>query len=176
MGSGDRFPNVVWTSRMGARYNLQSMNKAGIDLIKGFEGFSAKPYLCPAGIPTIGYGSTFYPDGRKVTMKDKPITEFDAEAMLLDTLNIVEGQVLTLIKKQLNENQLSALVSFAYNVGIGNLKSSTLLKRVNADPNQPDIREQFLKWKYAKNPKTGKMEVLPGLLRRRIAEANLYYL
>jgi len=76
----------------------------------------------------------------------------------------------------LNENQLSALVSFAYNVGIEKLRKSTLFKRVLADKDGLSIREEFLKWKFAKDPKTGHMVVLPGLLRRRIAEANLYFL
>ena len=152
------------------------MNEKGIELIKQFEGFKAKPYLCPAGIPTIGYGTTIYPDGRNVTLKDQPITESQADIYLRYHVKFVNDKILKLTNGKLNENQLSALVSFAYNIGIEKLRKSTLFKRVLADKDGLSIREEFLKWKYAKDPKTGQMVVLPGLLRRRIAEANLYFL
>ena len=151
------------------------MNEKGIELIKQFEGFKAKPYLCPAGIPTIGYGTTIYPDGRNVTLKDQPITESQADIYLRYHVKFVNDKILKLTNGKLNENQLSALVSFAYNIGIEKLRKSTLFKRVLADKDGLSIREEFLKWKYAKDPKTGQMVVLPGLLRRRIAEANLYF-
>lgn len=152
------------------------MNEKGIEIIKQFEGFKAKPYLCPAGIPTIGYGTTVYPDGRKVTLKDQPIAEYQADIYLRYHVKFVNDKVLKLTNGKLNENQLSALVSFAYNLGFEKLRKSTLFKRVLADKDGLSIREEFLKWKFAKDPKTGQMVVLPGLLRRRIAEANLYFL
>jgi len=152
------------------------MNEKGIEIIKQFEGFKAKPYLCPAGIPTIGYGTTIYPDGRKVTLKDPSVAEYQADGYLRYDVEVVNEKVVKLTNGKLNENQLSALVSFAYNVGIEKLRKSTLFKRVLADKDGLSIREEFLKWKFAKDPKTGHMVVLPGLLRRRIAEANLYFL
>jgi lysozyme len=149
------------------------MNTKGIELIKSFEGFKAKPYLCPAGVPSIGYGSTYYENGTRVTLRDPQITEQRATELLYHTLLGVENQVRSLVRKPINENQLSALVSFTYNVGSGNLRQSNLLKKVNGNPDNPLIREEFYKWKYAKV--NGISTVLPGLVRRRIAEANLYF-
>lgn len=140
----------------------------GINLIKQFEGFLAKPYKCPAGIPTIGYGATYYPSGLKVTLNDKAITEAQATTMLMNMLKTYEKSVDSFCRDDINQNQFDALVSFAYNVGVNALKGSTLLKKVNKDPNDPTIRAEFLKW----NKGGGK--VLKGLTNRRIAEANLY--
>lgn len=97
-----------------------------INMIKMFEGFRAKPYKCPAGVPTIGYGSTFYSNGKKVTLKDKLITEQDATNLLTTVVTNFSSGVSKLLKIQVTQNQFDALVDFAYNVGIGNLKSSTL--------------------------------------------------
>jgi len=149
------------------------MNKAGIDLITSFEGFRPKPYYCPAGIISIGYGTTRYPDGRKVQMTDPPVTIEKAIQYLLNDVAASEDHILKVVTKQLNENQLSALTSFVYNCGIGNFDRSTLLKRINSNPDNPNIREQFLKWKYANV--NGKPTIMPGLVRRRTVEANLYF-
>jgi lysozyme len=140
----------------------------GINLIKQFEGFLAKPYKCPAGIPTIGYGATYYPSGLKVTLNDKAITEAQATTMLMNMLKTYEKSVDSFCRDDINQNQFDALVSFSYNVGVNALKNSTLLKKVNKDPNDPTIRAEFLRW----NKAAGK--VLKGLTNRRIAEANLY--
>lgn len=141
----------------------------GIDLIKSFEGFSAKPYLCPAKIPTIGYGATFYPDGKKVTMKDAPITEAKAVDLLKNMLIKFEQYVDSYCVDTVNQNQFDALVSFCYNLGPSNLKSSTLLKKVNTNPNDPTIEAEFMKWTRS----SGK--ILKGLVRRREAESKLYF-
>lgn len=136
-------------------------------MIKMFEGFSAKPYKCPAGVPTIGYGSTFYSNGKKVTLKDKLITEQDATNLLTTVVTNFSSGVSKLLKIQVTQNQFDALVDFAYNVGIGNLKSSTLLKKVNAK-NFSGAALEFIKW----NKADGK--VLPGLTKRRTAEKDLF--
>jgi lysozyme len=136
-------------------------------MIKMFEGFRAKPYKCPAGVPTIGYGSTFYSNGKKVTLKDKPITEQDATNLLTTVVTNFSSGVSKLLKIQVTQNQFDALVDFAYNVGIGNLKSSTLLKKVNAK-NFSGAALEFIKW----NKADGK--VLPGLTKRRTAEKDLF--
>ena len=141
----------------------------GIDLIKTFEGFRSAPYLCPAGIPTIGYGATFYTNGKKVTMQDKPITEQEASELLKKMLGSFENAVISNCKKPLNQNQFDALVCFTYNLGAGSLKSSTLLKKVNANPNDATIKDEFMKWTKAGG------KVLNGLVKRREAEANLYF-
>lgn len=103
----------------------------GLALIKSFEGFSAKPYLCPAGVPTIGYGATYYPDGRRVTMQDKPVSEADATDMLRSMLASYEAGVSRYVLVPVTQGQFDALVSFAYNVGLSALKDSTLLRLVN---------------------------------------------
>lgn len=149
-------------------YNMRISNK-GLDLIKSFEGWYSAPYLDPIGIPTIGYGFTYYPsDRRKVTMKDKPLTKEQGEAMLREVLRGYELDVERLVKVQLTQNQFDALVSFTYNLGATNLSKSTLLRKLNANPCDTSIPNEFLKW----NKAGGK--VLKGLTRRREAEAKLF--
>jgi lysozyme len=144
-------------------------NQFGIDLIKKFEGFKSNPYKCPAGVNTIGYGSTFYPDGSKVKLTDPAITEEKATDLLLDLLKPFQKSVDSFCRDDVNSNQFSALCSFCYNVGPNNLKGSTLLKKVNKDPNDLTIKDEFLKW----NKSGGK--TLTGLTIRRMAEAKLYF-
>lgn len=149
---------------------MKVINQAGINLIKKYEGFRAKPYLCPARIPTIGYGATYYPNGRKVTMNDREITEPQAQAMLIDHLSDFVKHVNRYTSDiKLTDNQFSALVSFAYNVGIGALQKSTLLKKVRTNPSDKSIHNEFLKWSNA----NGKQ--LAGLLKRRTEESYLYH-
>ena len=139
----------------------------GLALIKSFEGFSARPYLCPAGIPTIGYGATYYPDGRRVTMQDRPVTEADATAMLRSMLASYEAGVTRYVQVPLTQGQYDALVSFAYNLGLAALKSSTLLRLLNAR-NYAGAAAQFARWNRAGG------KVLPGLTRRREAERVMF--
>ncbi len=142
----------------------------GLALIKSFEGFYSKPYKDPIGIPTIGYGFTYYlPDRRKVTMQDRPLTEHQATCMLQEILEGYEGNVLRLVRSKLTQNQFDALVSFTFNLGAANLAKSTLLKKVNINPNDPSIRDEFAKWRLAGG------KVFAGLVRRRKAEADLYF-
>ena len=144
-------------------------SQKGLDLIKRFEGLELKPYKCPAGIPTIGYGNTYYPSGAKVKLTDPAITQIVAEALLKFLLGSYEKSVDSFCRDDINQNQFDALVSFAYNCGVNNLKSSTLLKKVNANPNDPTIKAEFLKWNKASG------RVLAGLTKRRQAEADLYF-
>ena len=141
----------------------------GIELIKRFEGLSLKPYLCPANVPTIGYGNTFYKNGKKVTLNDKPITEQKAVEMLRQSLEKFEQYVDSYTTDSITQNQFDALVSFCYNLGPANLKSSTLLKKVNANTNDETIKDEFLNWTKAGGRK------LAGLVKRREAEAALYF-
>lgn len=143
------------------------ISKAGVDLIKRFEGFQAAPYLCPAGVPTIGYGSTRWDDGRPVTLQDQPVTEQEATRLLLLTLPQFERGVTGLVTVELTQNQFDALVSFAYNLGLGNLGNSTLLKRVNAR-DFLGASDEFPRWVRS----AGK--ILPGLVARREAERKLF--
>jgi lysozyme len=138
-------------------------------MIKSFEGFRGTPYKCPAGIPTIGYGATFYPNGKKVTMTDAAITEEQATDLLAHMLVSFEKYVDSYCIDTITQNQFDALVSFTYNLGPANLKASTLLKKVNTNPNDESIKLEFLKWVKAGG------KTLKGLVRRREAEANLYF-
>ena len=147
------------------------INKATIDLIKSFEGLELKAYVDPAtgGEPiTIGYGTTRYPDGRKVKLGDV-CTEAQATEYLIADVGKFAAKVKQLITATVNENQFGAITSFAYNVGTGNLSASTLRKKVNKNPADKTIAAEFLKW----NKAAGK--VMRGLTRRREAESKLYF-
>jgi lysozyme len=143
------------------------VNKAGRDLIKQFEGCKLKAYKCPAGLWTISWGLTFYPDGTKVKEGDV-ITQQQAEDYFNAIVDDFAKGVDVLVKSNVTANNFSAIVSFAFNVGINNLRRSTLLKKVNINPKEPTIRAEFMKWVRANNV------VLKGLVRRREAEAKLY--
>ena len=148
---------------------ITKISNLGLELIKKYEGFKAKAYLCPANVPTIGYGSTYYENGTKVKLTDPLITKERATELLEALLVSYERSVDSYCVDTINQNQFDALCSFAYNCGVGNLKSSTLLKKVNKNPNDPIIKDEFIKW----NKGGGK--VLTGLTKRRIEEAQLYF-
>lgn len=148
---------------------INKTGQKGIDLIKSFEGFYSKPYICPAGVPSIGWGTTIYPNGKKVTMKDKAITEAEATEYLKHDLKGAERDVDGLTIDTITQNQFDALCSFVYNVGKGNFASSTLLKKVNKNPNDKTIAKEFAKWIY------GGGKILNGLVRRRKKESELYF-
>lgn len=140
------------------------MTKEGIELIKHFEGCRLEAYRCPAGVLTIGYGHT-----QGVT-EGMTITQEEAEELLKRDLLSFEINVRGCVIPNLNDHQIDAITSFAYNVGIGNLRRSTLLRIINrGGATEEEIRRQFDRWVYA-----GK-KVLPGLKRRRQAEADLYF-
>jgi lysozyme len=145
------------------------LNTQGYRLICMFEGFSAKPYLCSAKVPTIGYGSTYYLNGRRVTLLDKPITELEAFEMFKTIADKFADKVSKLVTAPIDQSQLNALVSLAYNIGPANFQKSTLLRKVNFNHNDPSIRAEFLKWNKAGG------QVLKGLTIRRTAEADLYF-
>jgi lysozyme len=143
-------------------------NDKGIKLLHDFEGLKLKAYLCPAKVWTVGYGNTRYEDGRPVKEGDV-ITKERAEQLFLRILDVFERGVKSRVKKELNSNQFSALVSFSYNIGLGNFGASTLLKMVNVNPSDSKIREQFMRWNKANGG------IMAGLIRRRKAEADLYF-
>jgi lysozyme len=145
------------------------INQASINLIKSFEGFFAKPYLCPAFVATIGYGTIKYPSGVKVKLTDPPITEKKALDYLIYEVTEKAKLIDPMLRDDLTENQFGALVSFSYNLGEGALKQSTLRIKINENPLNLEIRNEFSKWVYANGKK------LNGLIRRRKAEADLYF-
>ncbi len=141
----------------------------GYKLLMGFEGLSLVPYLCSAKVATIGYGATFYPSSKKVTMQDAPISLATAKWMFKETADKFAADVNKMIKANINQNQFNAIVSLAYNIGLAGLAKSSLLKKVNANPSDPTITNSFMIW----NKAGGK--VLNGLTKRRAIEAKLYF-
>lgn len=142
------------------------ISSRGLKLIKDEESFMSTPYLCPAGKPTIGYGSTFYLNGTKVTLNDKAITKEEATELLIDLIN-KEFNINPLVKVQLTQNQFDALTSFAYNIGMPNFTSSTLLRKLN-ERNFEAVVNEFPKWTRSKG------KVLNGLINRRAKEKALF--
>jgi len=147
---------------------VNQIGAKGLNLIKKYEGFRANPYVCSGGVNTIGYGATYYPDGRKVKLTDKPITQREADTMLLNMLKHYEQGVDSFTTDKVNQNQFDALVSIAYNIGLQALKGSTLIRKVNLNPNDKTIKNEFMRWTKANG------KVLDGLLNRRKEEAELY--
>lgn len=142
------------------------ISKAGVDLIKSFEGCQLKAYKCPAGVWTIGWGTTEPINGVN-PHEGMVITQQQADELLINNLKGYEDAVNKYVTYRINQNQFDALVSFAYNCGNGALKTSTLLKKLNAGDVQGAANE-FLRW----NKANGK--VLNGLTRRREAERKLF--
>lgn len=141
--------------------------KVAAALARRFEGLYLKPYLCPAGVPTIGYGATYYPDGRAVKLTDPPITKETAEGILLWQVRYIYlPAVLNLCPGITDAERLAAIIDFAFNLGIGKLKASTLRRRVNED-DWPAAKVELRKWVYAAGKK------LKGLILRRESEIAL---
>ena len=138
------------------------------DLCRFFEGFSSKPYICPAGYPTIGYGTVYKPDGTKVTMQDELIYKELANDWLMRELehNYMAGVLKASPILITNQKLLAAITDFAYNLGVGRYRASTLKRRVD-DKDWSGACEELAKW----NKGGGK--VLPGLVKRRQAEIDL---
>ena len=137
------------------------INKAGLDLVKTFEGYSEDAYLCPAGVPTIGFGFTM-----DVKMGDQTTRE-EADERLLALLDAFAEDVMDVLKVQPTANQLAAMTSLAYNIGPTAFRKSTVLRMHNLGEFEEAARA-FSMW----NKAGGK--ILNGLVRRRAAEAALY--
>lgn len=140
-----------------------------LELIRRFEGFYASSYLCPAGVPTIGYGATFYEDGARVTLQDDPITRERAEALLLwHVQHVYLPAVVRWCPAIVHEppGRIAALIDWTFNLGSGNLRASTLRKKVNL-ADWEGVPAELRKWNKAAG------RVLRGLTARREAEASL---
>jgi lysozyme len=144
------------------------VNAEGYALIKKFEGCRLKAYLCPANVWTIGYGNTFYENGMKVKEGDV-ITQQRAEELAKFIIDQFAVTIEPFIQKPLTDNQFSACVSLAYNIGTSGFKRSSVFKKLNINPNDPTIADSFKLW----NKGGGK--VLAGLVKRREAEIALYF-
>ena len=144
------------------------IEKAGIQLIKKWEGFRSKPYVCPAGYNTIGYGNTNYMNRKKMPLQDKPLTEPEAAALMIDILDRdFVPKIDKMIHVDLGQNMFDACCSLAYNIGTGAFSKSTLLKKVNS-MDFIGAAAEFEKW--CKD--NGK--VVQGLLNRRREEKALF--
>jgi lysozyme len=140
------------------------------ELCRRYEGYRSKPYLCPAGVPTIGYGSTYYADKRKVTLEDPPMEEGAARALLMVELEhtYLPGVLRNCPVLATNERRCNAIVDYAYNLGVGRLQTSTLKRKINAQ-DWDGVQEQLMLWTK------GGGKVLPGLVARRKAECLLVF-
>lgn len=143
------------------------LTEKGIDLMKEFEGLRLEAYQDSVGVWTIGYGNTYYEDGTRVRPGDK-ITRERALSLYTNVKDEFAENVRKEITHQISDNRFSALVSLAYNIGMHAFKHSTILKKVNENPCDPTIPDEFLRWNKAGG------RVLRGLTRRRQAEADLY--
>lgn len=137
-------------------------------LCRPFEGLRLKPYICPAGYPTIGYGTVWKPDGTKVTMEHPEITKETADDWLMSELqtNYLAGVLKASPGLIAYPNALGAMADFAYNLGVARYRGSTLRRKVD-ERDWEGAKEQLALWVR------GGGKVLPGLVKRRAAEAKL---
>ena len=142
-------------------------NARGVDIIKTYEGWSAEPYICPTGYWTIGYGSIWGADGKRITADSPSVSEAEGELLLRRELAHVETAIRALVRVPLNEHQFSALCSWTYNLGSGRLKTSTLRQKLNRG-DYDGAAAEFHKWNR------GGGKVLAGLVRRRKSEVELF--
>lgn len=140
---------------------MRKLNKEGLDLIKQWEGLRLEAYLCPAGAWTIGYGHT------ETAKKGMKINQDEADRLLVYDLSRFIEAVDDSVKVTLNDNQFATLVSFAFNVGVGAFKKSTLLKKLNAG-DYSSVPSELARWNKVRN------KVSAGLTNRRAAEAGLW--
>jgi lysozyme len=144
---------------------MHHLSPKGLELIKEFEGFSPIIYKDSAGLPTIGCGHLIFL--HELSSLKNYITKAKAEELLKADLRVAENAVSRLITSSINQNQYDALVSFAFNLGAGALQRSRLRAKVNRAEHS-SVPAEFLRWVYAGGIKVS------GLIRRRMAEANLY--
>lgn len=167
-------PDVLKPEPQGAL----KLSKRGADLMKRYEGFSSAPYIDMVGVSTIGYGNTYYPDRRKVKMTDKHLTEPQAAQLAMDIVNLDFAPAVNKIFKdeiasgKLNQNMFDALVSLAYNIGVGALSTSSSVTGNIKKGNYKAAADGFLLWN--KGRVGGKLQAINGLTRRRKEERDLF--
>ena len=140
------------------------LDEKGYKALHQREGLKLKPYLDTKGVPTIAMGNTYYLNGQKVTMKDRPLTLAEAEQLGRVTADNFAKKVDGLVTAKVNQNQYNALVSIAYNIGINGFAGSTFLARVNRDPNDHNIASAIMMWVKDKE-----------LIGRRCSEVIQYF-
>lgn len=139
--------------------------------LPGFEGFRSKPYVCPAGYWTIGYGSRWLKDGKPVTAKTPPISEADAASLLLQSVTALDITLSRLVKVPLSDIQRAALLSWQYNVGTPAVESSTLLRKLNSGC-YVGAANELTRWNKA--TVKGHLVELAGLTSRRAYERDVF--
>lgn len=147
---------------------VRPVSDATIEMIKEFESFREDAYKDIAGVWTIGYGNTYYQDGSPVKQGDT-VTLSEGTILYHDILNEFAAEVNELVRVELNDCQFGALVSLSYNIGINAFKKSTLLRKVNADPDDPAIAKEFIRWIRSGG------RTVNGLIRRRKKESEFYF-
>ena len=147
------------------------MTNEGLELIKKYEGLRLSPYICPAGVPTIGYGTTVYPDGRPVTMSDSKITAAKATAYLKTEVARYEDQIDEWTTGRAADYELAAMTSLAYNIGLSAFCKSSVLRLYKAGKLK-EATAAFALWNKARVD--GSLIVLPGLVARRAEEAAMF--
>lgn len=140
------------------------LDEKGYKALHEREGLRLMPYLDTKGVPTIAMGNTYYLDGRKVTLKDRPLSIQEADKLGRVTADSFARSVDDLVKSTLNQNQFNALVSIAYNIGLKGFANSTFLARVNRDPNDHNIASAIMMWVKDKE-----------LIGRRCSEVIQYF-
>lgn len=144
---------------------IKSLDQKGMDFLSKEEGLRLTPYRDSVGIPTIGIGMTYYPHtGKRVTMGDPPLTKEQAISMFYSLVKPYETAVWSVTRDDITQNQFNALCSLCYNIGVHGFKKSTVVRRVNANPNDPKISAVFQMWKKP-----------IVLLPRRKREVALYF-
>ena len=150
-----------------------TLSQKGLDIIKQFEGFRSEPYRDSVGVWTIGYGNTYYPSGKKVSASDKHLTEYEASKLKLDIINKdFSPSVNLLLKKEIEQgkitqNMFDALLSLIYNIGVGALARSSVIRHLKAGDKE-SAAKAFLMWNKAKG------KTLKGLTIRRQKESDLF--
>jgi GH24 family phage-related lysozyme (muramidase) len=139
-----------------------------LELIRRFEGFRSKAYRCPAGVWTIGYGSTRYADGTRVHQSDPPITEAQADEIMRATLGEYERAVDRYVSVFVNQNEFDALIAWSFNVGSHAMANSTLVKKLNGKEAKTRVADELLRWDKVQG------KPLAGLTRRRKAERAMF--
>lgn len=144
------------------------MSPEGLHFLAEEEGCVLHPYKDSRGVWTIGIGNTYYPDGTRVKPTDPPLKNRDQAIFLFKgILSSFEKFVWSVTRDDINQHNFDAITSLSYNIGTTNFKTSTLLRKLNADPKDPSIAKEFLRWRYS--------EGAPILLGRRKREAKLYF-
>lgn len=147
---------------------MRSIPDSALGLIKGFEGFRSEPYLCAGDVPTIGYGTTVYPDGRMVTLDDPATAEGPALEWLRHDMASAAVTVATLVTTDMTDGQYGALVSLVYNIGPTAFRRDSVLRALNAG-DKHEAAAEFRTHRLAGG------EIQLGLVRRRAAEVVLYW-